>query len=326
MKQQGLLKWISELPLTLKIIAIFSMIAIGWQLLPFWIAFGLGIMIYKSLKSNFRFIAPFPLIAIGVLIQIFWTGNFLTPFDFERYNLSRTTNPTPILINTSITTTPSLPISNGVLASLADKSVFPVTRIIDGASFFVSINEQEVIVKLVGIIVPQYDPNGNETYCYGKDSFNKTQSLLTDKYVRLEADTTIQMEDATTELYRYVTLEDGLDLGELLLSQGFAVVNSNDPQYQNRDKYLRVENGAKEQGLGLWNITTCSGKVAQPSPITTPLDTMGTVCICTENIFDCDSFARQTEAQGCFDVCGGVTNDIHYLDTDRDGLACEMLP
>lgn len=41
--------------------------------------------------------------------------------------------------------------------------------------------------------------------------------------------------------------------------------------------------------------------------------------------FNCDNFAYQEEAQKLFDDCGGVGNDIHRLDGDKDGTVCESL-
>lgn len=41
--------------------------------------------------------------------------------------------------------------------------------------------------------------------------------------------------------------------------------------------------------------------------------------------FNCDNFANQEEAQKMFDDCGGVENDIHRLDGDKDGIVCEAL-
>jgi len=34
----------------------------------------------------------------------------------------------------------------------------------------------------------------------------------------------------------------------------------------------------------------------------------------------------QEQQQEAFDFCGGVENDIHRLDSDGNGLACESLP
>ncbi len=41
--------------------------------------------------------------------------------------------------------------------------------------------------------------------------------------------------------------------------------------------------------------------------------------------FNCSNFKYQEEAQRLFDDCGGVENDIHRLDGDKDGIVCEAL-
>jgi hypothetical protein len=46
---------------------------------------------------------------------------------------------------------------------------------------------------------------------------------------------------------------------------------------------------------------------------------------CRADIYDCSSFASQTEAQMLFDFCRGVAGDVHHLDPDGDGTACESL-
>lgn len=45
-------------------------------------------------------------------------------------------------------------------------------------------------------------------------------------------------------------------------------------------------------------------------------------CKCSIDIYDCNDFMTQVEAQALFECCGGVNNDIHKLDIDKDGLAC----
>jgi len=47
---------------------------------------------------------------------------------------------------------------------------------------------------------------------------------------------------------------------------------------------------------------------------------------CSYDAYNCDAFSTKAEAQSVFEMCGGVDNDIHYLDGDDDGLACESLP
>lgn len=46
---------------------------------------------------------------------------------------------------------------------------------------------------------------------------------------------------------------------------------------------------------------------------------------CESNIYDCEDFSTQEEAQLVYRACG-TARDIHYLDGDSDGVACEALP
>lgn len=39
--------------------------------------------------------------------------------------------------------------------------------------------------------------------------------------------------------------------------------------------------------------------------------------------FNCDNFKYQDEAQDLFDACGGIENDIHGLDRNKNGIVCE---
>ena len=44
---------------------------------------------------------------------------------------------------------------------------------------------------------------------------------------------------------------------------------------------------------------------------------------CESNTYNCDDFLTQSEAQEVYEECG--TDDIHQLDRDGNGLACESL-
>ena len=43
---------------------------------------------------------------------------------------------------------------------------------------------------------------------------------------------------------------------------------------------------------------------------------------CYSNLYNCDDFSTQREAQDTFEFCG---EDVHDLDRDKDGIACESL-
>ena len=51
------------------------------------------------------------------------------------------------------------------------------------------------------------------------------------------------------------------------------------------------------------------------------------VCGCSGDIYNCGDFKKQKEAQACHDYCMSLGHgDIHGLDGDDDGQACEALP
>jgi len=50
-------------------------------------------------------------------------------------------------------------------------------------------------------------------------------------------------------------------------------------------------------------------------------------CPCYGDVRNCSDFATQAEAQACYDHCvAEVGYDVHHLDSDGDGEACESLP
>lgn len=51
-----------------------------------------------------------------------------------------------------------------------------------------------------------------------------------------------------------------------------------------------------------------------------------TICNCNTDIYNCSDFNTQREAQTCFNYCNPRRGDIHKLDADNNGQACESLP
>jgi hypothetical protein len=47
---------------------------------------------------------------------------------------------------------------------------------------------------------------------------------------------------------------------------------------------------------------------------------------CKSDIYNCEDFQFQEDAQEVKDKCGGAGYDINRLDGDKDGVACEALP
>ena len=50
-------------------------------------------------------------------------------------------------------------------------------------------------------------------------------------------------------------------------------------------------------------------------------------CQCSGNTYNCSDFSTHREAQALYDCCiEKVGSDVHRLDRDKDGSACETLP
>lgn len=50
------------------------------------------------------------------------------------------------------------------------------------------------------------------------------------------------------------------------------------------------------------------------------------VANCEAEKYNCSDFLYQAQAQDVMERCGGEGDDIHNLDGDNDGMACEDLP
>ena len=69
--------------------------------------------------------------------------------------------------------------------------------------------------------------------------------------------------------------------------------------------------------------TPSATRTAQP----TATITAQPVCSCAGDLYNCGDFGTQEKAQACHDYClAQVGSDVHNLDGDHDGEACESLP
>ena len=63
------------------------------------------------------------------------------------------------------------------------------------------------------------------------------------------------------------------------------------------------------------------------APVQNNTTTTSAVCSCASNTLDCGNFSTHWQAQQCYNYCVSLgRGDIHQLDRDKDGSACESLP
>lgn len=73
--------------------------------------------------------------------------------------------------------------------------------------------------------------------------------------------------------------------------------------------------------------TATSIATATSTPTATATISADPPCPCDADTKNCSDFSTQPEAQACFDHCMALTGrDVHRLDQNNDGVACESLP
>lgn len=172
-----------------------------------------------------------------------------------------------------------------------------VTRVIDGDTIEIETGER---VRLIGINSAEFNEE-----CY-EEAKEKLEDLILGKEVILESD--IEDKDKYGRLLRYV-LVDGYNVNYGMIFMGLAY----EYEYGSNTKYSswfkETELNASSENSGcLWE------------------DYDESVHICSSNYYNCADFSTQAEAQVVMDYCmDKVGSDIHYLDGDKNGVACESL-
>lgn len=148
-------------------------------------------------------------------------------------------------------------ISNVEVSSEKEKEIARVSRVIDGDTIEVQLNNKKETVRLIGIDAPETVDPRKTVECFGKEASDKTKEILNGKTVRLETDTTQGERDKYGRLLRYVFL-DRINFNELMISEGFAheYTYQNSP-YKYMEEFKEVQKKAQVENKGLWNEATC---------------------------------------------------------------------
>ncbi|MCK4830180.1 thermonuclease family protein, partial [bacterium] len=170
---------------------------------------------------------------------------------------------TPNIVIITSTTIPSTPTETITLTPIPlatitlDKEKAQVIEIVDGDTIKVSISGSEYSVRYIGIDTPevQYDE------WFGKEARDANVELVAGKEVLLEKD--VSETDQYDRLLRYVYLFDGTFVNAELVRRGFAVAKAYPPDTKYQDLLEALEQEARDEGLGLWQMTST------PEPIAT---------------------------------------------------------
>ena len=136
--------------------------------------------------------------------------------------------------------------------SSTQSKFFPVTKIVDGDTFWIDNGTQKGLkIRLIGIDAPETRKSfKKEIGYYGKESQAYLTKLLSNKKVRLVSD--VQPLDQYGRTLSYVYLEDGTFVNAELLKNGYAVLMTIPPNVAFADYFARLQGEAREGKKGLW--------------------------------------------------------------------------
>ena len=219
--------------------------------------------------------------------------------------------------------------------------LFSVIKVVDGDTLNIDMDGKSQTIRLIGLNTPETVDPRKPVECFGKEASKKAVELLAGKKVLIEKDSSQGDYDKYQRLLAYVFLEDGTNFNKWMIENGYGYEYTYDLPYKYQSEFKLAENQAKAQKKGLWADDVCQAEkpaqtatpVTKPTTTTVPAQTQtenkpnqNSSYVCSYNTYNCTDFATHAEAQEVFEACGGVFNDVHGLDRDKDGLACETLP
>jgi micrococcal nuclease len=140
-----------------------------------------------------------------------------------------------------------------------------VTRVIDGGTIEVLINDQAYHVRYIGMNTPETN------HYWFQQATDANRRLVEGQTVYLEKD--VSETDRSGRLLRYVYLEDGTFVNAELVKLGFAQVATYPPDVKHQDLFVQLQGKAREAGRGLWGPTPTEVPPATATPVPQPTAT-----------------------------------------------------
>jgi micrococcal nuclease len=136
-----------------------------------------------------------------------------------------------------------------VAASPGERVDAIVTRVVDGDTIHVSLDGQDVTIRLIGIDTPETVAPGQPIECYGPEASHFTTAQLAGQRVQLEFDE--DLVDPFDRTLAYVWLGGQL-FNQTLVRRGFAEARAYPPDTRYRSELEDSQAVAASASRGLW--------------------------------------------------------------------------
>lgn len=205
-----------------------------------------------------------------------------------------------------------------------EEKYYSVIKVIDGDTVNINKDGEIITLRLIGLDTPETVHPSKPVECFGREASDKAKAMLTGKQVRIETDSSQGEYDKYGRTLAYIHLEDGTHFNKYMIEEGYGYEYTYDLPYKYQTEFKQAQQEARVDKRGLWAPDVCDVVESTNTTQEQITDTGGYTC--SHNAYNCGDFSTHLEAQTAYDACGGVNNDIHRLDQDKDGEACESLP
>jgi micrococcal nuclease len=205
-----------------------------------------------------------------------------------------------------------------------------VARIVDGDTIEVDLaSGGRATLRYIGMDTPETVAPGEPVGCYGKEASERNKNLVDGKTVFLEKD--VSEADRFGRLLRYVYLEDGRMVNQILVHEGYAQVATFPPDVKYQQTFLDEQRQARDASRGLWGacLTTTTSSTTNrttSNPMTVTTAPSGPTGNC-DPAYPTVCIPRYPPDLDCKDIpfkrFKVLPPDPHKFDADNDGLGCE---
>ena len=143
--------------------------------------------------------------------------------------------------------------------SIIRNTKYRVSKIYSGDVIAVNNNGRELIIKLLGVGSPQYNHKYLPDECYGKYAYNYLKAEIYNKDIFIELDNNIKIDEGGRML-AYIYNDKSEMINRKILSGGYGredLYNIKNINYKYAEQFVRLENFAKVNDVGLWNKNNC---------------------------------------------------------------------
>lgn len=184
-----------------------------------------------------------------------------------------------------------------------------VKKVSQNLELLVDLDGKERSVQLLGTTLPK-----------GKCRSSARQFLMEKiigEEVQLEFDQSFNKIDEKGRLLTHVWHKKKL-INVELIKGSLVKANVSLGNFSKESEYFQAQYNAKIKKRGIWSTKGCHSVSKKKSRSKRKK-------LCGKDRFNCSDFSEHSEAQRVYDYCGGIGHDIHKIDGDQNGLACESL-